>query len=221
MDENKHEHLEKLRKDYDLHFLDETGIFEDPIRQFEKWFQDAIEHGEVEPNIMVAATATSEGVPSARVVLLKGVDEEGFRFYTNYNSRKGDELSANAHISLVFFWGSVERQVRVQGMAYPLPEAISTKYFQSRPKDSQIGAWASPQSKVIKDRAVLEDAAQKLTEQYADKEVLPKPPHWGGYIVKPYQIEFWQGRTNRLHDRLRYTLTELNPKQWTIERLAP
>lgn len=220
-DENKHEHLEKLRKDYDMHALDETAVYEDPIRQFQKWFQDAMDAGEIEPNIMVLATATPEGVPSARVVLLKGADEEGFRFYTNYNSKKGEEIALNSNVSIVFLWQSVQRQVRIQGLAYPLSEAESTKYFQSRPKDSQIGAWASPQSKVVESRAVLENAVEKLTEQYANQEVLPKPIHWGGYVVKPYQIEFWQGRTSRLHDRLRYTLSELNPKKWTIERLAP
>lgn len=221
MDDNKHEHLEKLRKDYDMHALDETAVYEDPIRQFQKWFQDAMEAGEIEPNIMVLATATPEGVPSARVVLLKGADDQGFRFYTNYNSKKGEEIALNSNVSIVFMWQSVQRQVRIQGLAYPLSEAESTKYFQSRPKESQIGAWASPQSKVIEGRTILENKVEQLVEQYANQEVLPKPPHWGGYVVKPYQIEFWQGRTSRLHDRLRYTLSELNPKKWTIERLAP
>ncbi len=221
MDENKHEQLENLRKDYSLHALNEADVFENPIRQFQKWFQEAQEGGEVEPNVMIAATATPEGMPSARVLLLKGVDEEGFRFYTNHHSQKGATLKGNPNISLVFFWGAVQRQVRIQGTAYQLAEETSTKYFQSRPKDSQIGAWASPQSQVIKDRAWLQANVDKLNEQYADQEVLPKPPHWGGYIVKPYKIEFWQGRSSRLHDRLLYTLTELNPKKWTIERLAP
>lgn len=221
MDDNKHEHLENLRKDYDMHALDETAVFEDPIRQFQKWFQEASEQGEIEPNIMVLATATPEGVPSARVVLLKGADEEGFRFYTNYNSKKGEEIALNSNVSIVFLWQSVQRQVCIQGLAYRLSDAEATKYFQSRPKDSQIGAWASPQSKVIDNRSTLESAVEKLEVQYANEEVLPKPSYWGGYVVKPYQIEFWQGRTSRLHDRLRYTLSELNPKKWTIERLAP
>lgn len=221
MDEIKHEHLENLRQDYSLMSLDEKEVFENPIRQFQKWFKEAQEAGEIEPNIVIVATATTKGVPSARVLLLKGVDDAGFRFYTNYNSNKGQELEENPNVSMVFIWQSVQRQVRIQGLAEKLPEAISTTYFQSRPKDSQIGAWASPQSKVIKDRAILEKAVEKLTEQYANEEVLPKPKEWGGYLVKPYQIEFWQGRSNRLHDRLRYTITELNPKKWTIERLAP
>lgn len=221
MDENKHKHLENLRQDYSLMSLDETEVFENPIRQFQKWFEEAQKAGEQEPNMVIIATATKEGVPSARVLLLKGVDEEGFRFYTNYNSHKGKELEENPNVSMVFIWQSVQRQVRIQGMVDKLPEAISTAYFQSRPKDSQIGAAASPQSQVIKDRSVLEDKVKELNNEYADKSVLPKPLEWGGYLVKPYQIEFWQGRSNRLHDRLRYTITELNPKKWTIERLAP
>jgi pyridoxamine 5'-phosphate oxidase len=221
MDENKHEHLENLRKDYALASLDMSDVFENPIRQFQKWFKDAQEAGIEEPNIMTLASATREGMPSARVVLLKGLDEDGFRFYTNYDSEKGEVLKENPNVSIVFLWQKLQRQVRIKGVAYRLSEEESTKYFQSRPKDSQIGAWASPQSKVIENRASLQSNVNKLEEQYSNKEVLPKPPNWGGYIIKPYKIEFWQGRSNRLHDRLRYTMTELNPKKWTINRLAP
>lgn len=213
--------IEDLRRDYSLSFLDEKEVFESPICQFEKWFKEAHETKIGEPNVMTLATATSDGIPSARIVLLKGVDEEGFRFYTNYNSSKGQLLAENPNVSLVFFWEGLQRQVRIQGLAYKLSEEASTAYYQSRPKGSQIGAWASPQSKVLTDRNLLEENVKKLSEEYKDQDQLPRPPHWGGYIVKPYQIEFWQGRSSRLHDRLRYTLTDLEPKKWIIERLAP
>ena len=219
--ENKHEHIESLRKDYHLKTLNENEVFEDPIRQFQKWFKEAEEANVDEPNIMVLSTSDSENRPSSRVLLLKGVDEEGFRFYTNYESEKGQTIAENPQVSLMFLWYKTQQQVRIKGTAYKLSPEDSERYFQSRPKNSQIGAWASPQSQVIENRDVLENKVAEITEKYADQEVLPKPPHWGGYIVKPYQIEFWQGRPSRLHDRLRYTLTELNPKKWTLERLAP
>lgn len=220
MDENKIK-IEDLREDYSLATLEESDVFESPIRQFQKWFKEALDTKTGEPNVMTLATATKEGVPSARIVLLKGVSEEGFCFYTNYNSHKGQELQENPNVSLVFFWEALERQVRIQGMAYPMTEAQSTEYFQSRPKGSQIGAWASPQSQVLDDRDILEQNVAQLSEKYAEQDKLPKPPHWGGYLVKPYKVEFWQGRSSRLHDRLLYTLTNLEPVKWTIERLAP
>lgn len=220
MDEKKIK-IENLREDYNLAVLEESDVFESPIRQFEKWFKEAHDTKIGEPNIMTLATATKEGVPSARILLLKGVSEEGFRFYTNYESQKGQELEENPNVSLVFFWEALQRQVRIQGTAYRLTEEQSTEYFQSRPKGSQIGAWASPQSQVLNDRNLLEKNVTELVEKYATEDKLPKPPHWGGYIVKPYKIEFWQGRSSRLHDRLLYTLTNLDPMKWTIERLAP
>lgn len=213
--------IEDLREDYSLATLEVSNVFESPIRQFQKWFKEAHDTKIGEPNIMTLATATKEGVPSARIVLLKGVSEEGFRFYTNYDSHKGQELKENLNVSLVFFWEALQRQVRIQGMAYRMTEAQSTEYFQSRPKGSQIGAWASPQSQVLTDRNLLEKNVAQLTEKYANENKLPKPPQWGGYLVKPYKIEFWQGRSSRLHDRLLYTLTDLEPTRWTIERLAP
>lgn len=219
--ENQHQHLENLREDYSLSSLEEADVFENPIRQFQKWFKEAETANVIEPNVMILATATTNGIPSTRVVLLKGCDEEGFRFYTNYDSAKGKEMAANPNVSLVFFWQAMQRQVRIQGEVYKLSEEVSTSYFQSRPKGSQIGAWASPQSQVIEDRTVLEEKVAALNAEYEATDNLPKPPHWGGYVVKPYQIEFWQGRSSRLHDRLRYTITELNPKKWTLERLAP
>lgn len=218
---DKEINIEDLRRDYSLSSLDENEVFESPIRQFQKWFKEAHETNIGEPNVMTLATATTDGIPSARIVLLKGVDEEGFRFYTNYESTKGQLLSENPNVSLVFFWEALQRQVRIQGLAYQLPEEASTAYFQSRPKGSQIGAWASPQSSVLTDRTLLEKKVAALSEEYKDQDVLPRPLHWGGYIVKPYQIEFWQGRSSRLHDRLRYTLTDLEPKKWIVERLAP
>lgn len=214
-------YIEDLREDYSLDVLEESDVFESPIRQFKKWFKEAQDTKTGEPNIMTLATANKEGVPSARIVLLKGVSEDGFCFYTNYDSHKGQELKENPNVSLVFFWEALQRQVRIQGMAYQLTEEQSTKYFQSRPKGSQIGAWASPQSQVLENRDILEKNVVQLSEQYANTDKLPKPPHWGGYIVKPYKVEFWQGRSSRLHDRLLYTLTDLNPAKWTIERLAP
>jgi len=220
MDENKIK-IEHLREDYNLATLEESDVFESPIRQFQTWFKAAHDTKIGEPNIMTLATASKEGVPSARIVLLKGVSDEGFRFYTNYESHKGQELKENPNVSLVFFWEALQRQVRIQGTAYRLTEEQSTEYFQSRPKGSQIGAWASPQSQVLTDRNLLEDNVAELLKKYAEEEKLPKPPNWGGYIVKPYKIEFWQGRSSRLHDRLLYTLVELNPIKWTIERLAP
>lgn len=214
--------LEKLRKDYQRASLDEAQVFEDPIRQFKHWLQEALDCELPEPTAMTLATATKEGTPSARIVLLKGVDETGFRFFTNQKSRKGEELAENPRVSLAFCWLELERQIRIEGLAYPMSAKESELYFQQRPKNSQIAAWVSPQSKVVPDRNWLEAEYAKLEQQYANQEVLPKPEFWGGYTVQPYKIEFWQGRASRLHDRIRYTLTELQPhKKWTIERLAP
>ena len=213
--------IQDIRQDYTQSTLDDKDVFEQPIRQFEKWLNDALEAKVEEPTAMTLATINENGSPEARIVLLKGVDEKGFRFFTNYDSAKGKNIANNNKVALVFFWKKLERQVRILGEAYPLSEEESLAYFQSRPKGSQIGAWASPQSQKIEDRGLLEANVAALEEQYADQEVLPKPPHWGGYIVRPYQIEFWQGRSSRLHDRISYTLTKLEPTEWTIERLAP
>lgn len=221
MNKEKDASIEDLRIDYKLDTLEREDLLDSPIAQFEQWFEQAQAADQLEPNAMTLATASQDGIPTARIVLLKGLDEEGFRFYTNYESDKGQALTENPNVALVFFWGTVQRQVRILGTAQRLSEEASTQYFQSRPKGSQIGAWASPQSDIIADRTILEDKATSLKEQYADAEQLPKPANWGGYLVRPYQIEFWQGRSSRLHDRLRYTLTELEPKQWKIERLAP
>ena len=207
-----------LRKDYALQSLSEAEVNPNPLQQFQIWFDQAIAAEVPEPNAMTLATATPEGMPAARIVLLKGLDEQGFMFYTNYESRKGQELAANPRAVLVFWWAELERQVRIEGTVEKVEESEAIAYFQSRPVGSRLGAWASNQSQVIRDRQVLEQRLQELTRQYQDQEI-PKPAHWGGYRVIPTAIEFWQGRPSRLHDRLRYRQESGN--QWKIERLAP
>ncbi len=211
--------LADLRKDYSLAGLLEKDLAKDPFRQFEKWFQEAEAAKLIEPNAMTLATTGADGRPSARTVLLKGLDGRGFVFYTNYESRKGRELANIPRATLVFPWLALERQVVVEGAATRVTREESEAYFHSRPRASQLGAWVSQQSSVITGRATLEDALKALEQKYAGKEV-PLPPHWGGYRVSPEIVEFWQGRRSRLHDRLRY---RRDPKtnEWTIERLAP
>jgi len=212
-----------LRREYARAELSRDHVADDPIEQFRSWFEEAQAAEVVEPNAMTLATAAPDGRPSARVVLLKGLDERGFHFYTNYDSRKGTELTQNPHASLVFWWGPLERQVRIDGTVERLPEEESTDYFHSRPRGSQLGAWASPQSRVIESREVLKENLEAVREEYADADVIPRPTHWGGYVVRPRQIEFWQGRPSRLHDRLRYRRPdpESDNVDWTLERLAP
>lgn len=211
--------VHKLRREYAQFSLDETTVAANPIEQFQKWFEEALSSNVLEPNAMTLATSDAEGKPAARIVLLKGLTHEQFVFFTNYRSRKGEELAQNARACLVFFWKELERQVRVEGTVEKIDEASSTEYFQSRPKASQIGAWVSPQSNAVENRIWLEREYAKVSEKYNDSEVLPRPPHWGGYAVKPERIEFWQGRPSRLHDRILYTLSAENI--WQIERLAP
>ena len=230
-----------VRREYNLSGLRRADLDADPIGQFKKWFDQA--SGErasgrlrkfcinvykkvllasgAEPmdlTAMTLATADKQGRPSARIVLLKGVDQRGFVFYTNYDSRKGQELAGNPQAALVFYWSEQEREVSVAGEATKLPEAESDAYFKSRPRGSRLGAWASQQSAVVPDRAALEAKLKQLEAQYAGQEI-PRPPHWGGYVLRPTRNEFWQGRPNRLHDRFRYTR---QPDQtWRIERLSP
>ena len=206
-----------LRKNYTQAGLLESDVVADPIAQFQLWFEQAVAADLLEPNAMTVATVTPEGKPSARIVLLKAIDDRGFVFYTNYNSQKGVELQHCPYAALIFLWGDLERQVRIEGAIEFVSESEATSYFHSRPASSQLGAWASAQSTIIPDRSVLESRLHQLELEYHDREI-PKPPHWGGVRVIPQEIEFWQGRPSRLHDRLRYQLVD---GKWRIDRLSP
>lgn len=207
-----------LRRDYALAGLSEKDLARDPFRQFEKWFGEAEAAKIVDANAMVLATAARDGRPSARTVLLRGLDGRGFVFYTNYESRKGRELEANPRATLLFVWHVLERQVTVEGALARVPREESETYFHSRPRPSQLAAWASPQSSIIAGRSVLEDGLKILEKKYAGREV-PLPPFWGGFRLVPESVEFWQGRRSRLHDRLRYRRSA--DGGWTVERLGP
>ncbi|RXK59417.1 pyridoxamine 5'-phosphate oxidase [Lacibacter luteus] len=207
-----------IRRDYSLKTLIETEVTDNPFLQFGDWWQQAIESEIDEVNAMTLATSSNEGVPSARIVLLKGYDEKGFVFYTNYESMKGQELAENPRACLLFFWKELERQVRIIGLVEKVSVEESDEYFLSRPTGSQVGAWASPQSRVIENRSWLENRVKEMDEKFKTEQ-LTRPAHWGGYRVKPVIIEFWQGRSSRLHDRIQYTLQEIGG--WKIERLAP
>lgn len=209
--------ISDIRKDYRMKSLLESDAASDPFAQFGHWWLEAVESKIDEVNAMTLATSSADGFPSARIVLLKGYDRNGFVFFTNYNSQKGQDIAANPKACLLFFWKELERQVRIDGSIEKISAKDSEEYFQSRPVGSRIGAWCSPQSSVIPDRSLLD----KNVEFYSNKfnaQIVPRPDHWGGYIVKPTAIEFWQGRSSRLHDRLRYSKIADN---WKIERLAP
>ncbi|NBA84682.1 pyridoxamine 5'-phosphate oxidase [Emticicia sp. CRIBPO] len=206
-----------LRINYVTNELLEKNVFNDPVRQFEIWFKDAKDSGIREPNAMVLSTI-EDNKPSSRVVLLKGFDSEGFVFYTNYLSDKGIQMAETPFVSLNFFWDILERQVRVEGTVEKVSEKDSDEYYWSRPRGSQIGAWVSNQSSVVETREVLQEKLDYFEAKFKDMEVIPRPPHWGGYLVRPEKIEFWQGRPNRLHDRL---LFSHDGAAWKIERLSP
>jgi pyridoxamine 5'-phosphate oxidase len=215
-DKNKNMFLDQ--KEYELYEFKEEDLDPDPLKQFGKWYEEAIKANCLQPDAMTLATSTPDGVPSARMMLLKDFDQNGFLFYTNCDSRKGEDLSQNPRASIVFWWSLLERQVRIEGSITKVSEQEADAYFSTRPRGSCIGAWASNQSKIIGSRRVLDDRYNELEENYQGKEI-PRPPYWMGYCLKPISIEFWQGRPNRLHDRIRYRLVQ--DGRWIIERLAP
>jgi pyridoxamine 5'-phosphate oxidase len=210
--------VDQLREDYQRGALERADLIKDPILQFDAWISAAIKDKLPEPNAMTLATVDADGRPNARIVLLKGFDESGFVFYTNYESAKAKDLTANPYASLVFNWLGHERQVRIRGGVVKISKEETARYFHSRPKGSQIGAWASPQSQVIPDRWPLETKLESLSAEYEKVDQIPVPPHWGGYRIAAEEIEFWQGRSSRLHDRFRFRKTD---EVWTIDRLAP
>jgi pyridoxamine 5'-phosphate oxidase len=206
-----------IRKDYTLHELSESNLLSDPIAQFQLWFQQAIDAQVNEPNAMTLATVNAAGMPSARIVLLKGIEQNSFVFFTNYKSQKGNELAQNKHAALVFFWPELQRQIRIEGTVEKISEEASVAYFKSRPFESQIGAVVSAQSSKIENREVLEKAYEKMKNE-CQEAAIQKPENWGGFSIKPTKIEFWQGRASRLHDRLCFVYENEN---WTLNRLAP
>ena len=210
--------LADLREDYRLAELNEANCASNPIEQFQKWFEEAQAAQLKEPNAMTLATATVDGKPSARIVLLKGIENDGFVFYTNYESPKGQDLAANPRCALTFYWADLERQVRIEGTVERVSPERSEEYFSTRPRGSRLGAWASRQSAEIPSRGQLENRLAELEKQYEDTDTIPIPKYWGGYTVSPLFIEFWQGRTNRLHDRIAYRLL---PGGWLRARLSP
>ncbi len=208
----------RMRLEYNREPLLECQMDADPIRQLQQWLQEAIEAGVIEPNALCLATVDEQGQPDARFMLLRGLDDRGLVFYTHTNSAKGRQLNANRHVAAVFWWGELHRQVRVQGPVERVSEAEADAYFATRPRGHQLAAWASPQSELIPDRQVLEARMAALEQQYEGRPV-PRPPYWTGYRIVPHTVEFWQGRPNRLHDRLRYTREP--DGSWKLERLAP
>lgn len=211
--------LHDMRKDYHSPYLEKGNLEADPLQQFHDWFQAAIRENVDEPNAVALATCTPDGRPSVRIVLLKNYGKEGFTFFTNYESRKGEEIMTNPHVALVFFWRKLHRQVRIEGRVEKLSAQLSEAYFQSRPKGSQIGAWSSPQSREINDREELLKMVKENKDKFSGTDKLPLPNFWGGYLVKPSAIEFWQGQPSRLHDRFRYSKNKKGG--WNVVRLAP
>jgi len=209
--------LADLRRDYTKNGLLESDVDPDPIRQFSVWFEQATKSGIMEPNAMSHATVSPDGQPSMRIVLLKGIDDRGFIFFTNYESRKGKDLEVNPKSSLLFFWGELERQVRIEGTIERIDKHSSKSYFDSRPEGSRVGAWSSNQSEIVASRDVLENRFDENMRRFAGKDI-PMPDYWGGYRLVPAMLEFWQGRGSRMHDRIRYRLID---GSWVIDRLSP
>lgn len=209
--------LKDIRTDYQKYELTEHTIAKDPFQQLTLWLTQAIHAQEPDPTAMVLSTIDKNGYPDARVVLLKELTPDGLIFFTNYQSKKGEQIAANNHVSVVFLWSVLERQVRVKGTVEKIPDEESEAYFLSRPLESQLGAWASPQSKVVESRQELMDNYIHYKKEFENRKMI-KPPHWGGFIIRPEYFEFWQGRSNRLHDRLCFSL---NGQSWEIQRLAP
>ncbi|HEX6247192.1 MAG TPA: pyridoxamine 5'-phosphate oxidase [Nocardioidaceae bacterium] len=212
--------LSELRREYAAGGLDEADLAPDPVSMFRTWMHDAVRAGLHEPNAFVLATSDRDGLPGSRIVLLKGLDERGFVFFTNYSSRKGEELASNPRAALLFPWHPLERQVRVEGTVNRLSDAENDAYFATRPRAAQLGAWASPQSQVVPDRAALDRRYDEVAARFGGEADVPRPEHWGGYCVEPATVEFWQGRIGRMHDRLRYRRSGTSGT-WTTERLAP
>jgi pyridoxamine 5'-phosphate oxidase len=210
--------LASIRTEYTRASLDSKDVDSNPLKQFDKWFSEAVTANVLEANAMNLATISEQGTPTSRIVLLKGVEEERFVFYTNYQSQKGRELAKDPACALTFFWPELERQVRIEGVAERISPERSDAYFKSRPRGSQVGAWSSPQSVVIANRQLLEERAAEIERKFLGEKVLPKPQQWGGFAVSPFEIEFWQGRPSRLHDRIVYTQVD---GAWRINRLAP
>lgn len=209
--------LRDIRNDYGKFELLESEINPNPFEQLRLWLKEAISGNETEPSAMVLSTIDSEGFPESRVVLLKELKDDGLVFYTNFESKKGNQIAKNKHVAAVLFWPKHERQVRIKGIAEKIGDAESTDYFKSRPIDSQLGAWASPQSRIIANREVLDENYRLYQEFFKNREI-EKPPHWGGFLIRPQYFEFWQGRSNRLHDRLEFCVSDT---RWIINRLAP
>ncbi len=213
-----HKDIASIREDYSKFKLDEHEVSENPILQFQRWFDEALRSNVIEPTAMVISTISVDGFPSARVVLLKDIKPNGFSFFTNYDSKKGISIAHCDKVSLLFFWPELQRQVRIEGIAEKLPEQDSDEYFALRPKSSRLGALASPQSSIIRDRNFLQSRIDALQSQYALTDDVPRPNNWGGYLVIPVRMEFWQGRSSRLHDRVEYVGCG---DKWDIHRLAP
>jgi pyridoxamine 5'-phosphate oxidase len=210
--------ISDIRKDYSKSTLDLSSVNKNPVAQFEIWFEDALKAKVPEPNALTLSTVAEDGRPSGRIVLLKGIESDKFIFYSNYQSQKRKHLEKNPACCLTFFWPELERQVRVEGVASRCGTKTSEKYFQSRPRESQIGAWASPQSAIISNREILDERVKKIQEKFEGVDKLPKPNQWGGFEVEPLKMEFWQGRPNRLHDRIVFTKVD---GLWQMHRLAP